>query len=75
VHIKLTATFVVGGAIHRSNGKGQESDESELHDAREGWDGSVEEDDARFLWPRDLSYRKLATFFAEYASHMLLRRT
>ena len=36
---KLTATFVESGAAHRSNGKGQESNELELHDVREVWDG------------------------------------
>jgi hypothetical protein len=37
MHTMLTATFVVGGAVHGSNGEGQESDEPELHDAREDW--------------------------------------
>jgi len=36
-------------AVHRSNGKGQESDEFELHGAREDWDGSVGGGDTRFL--------------------------
>ena len=42
MYTKLTTTFVMGGAIHGSNGKGQESDEFELHDVREGGDGSSE---------------------------------
>ena len=37
MYTKLTTTFVMGGAIHGSNSKGQESDEFELHDVREGW--------------------------------------
>ena len=35
----LTATFVESGAVHGSDGKGQESDEFELHDVCEDWDG------------------------------------
>ena len=38
---KLTATFVESGAVHRSNGEGQESDEPEFHDVREVWDGGT----------------------------------
>ena len=37
MHTELTTTFIVGGAVHGSNSKGQESDEFELHDVREGW--------------------------------------
>ena len=35
VYTTLTATFVESGAVHGSDGKGQESDEFELHDACE----------------------------------------
>ena len=37
----LTATFVESGAVHGSDGKGQESDELELHDGCEDWNGSM----------------------------------
>ena len=47
--VTLTATFVESSAIHGSDGKGQESDEFELHDACEDWDGSTEGADVGLL--------------------------
>ena len=41
MYTELTATFVESGAVYGSDGKGQESDEFELHDVCEDWDGSM----------------------------------
>ena len=45
----LTATFVECGAVHGSDGKGQESDKFELHDGCEDWNESTERCDIGLL--------------------------
>ena len=42
MYTKLTATFVESGTVYGSDGKGQESDEFELHGVCEDWNGSTE---------------------------------
>jgi hypothetical protein len=42
-----------------------------MHDAREDWDGSAEEGDARLLWLRGLSYRTPTTVLAEHQRQFL----
>ena len=49
LYIKPTTTLVERGAVHGSDGKGQESDEFELHDGCEDWDGSMEGCDVGLL--------------------------
>ena len=51
VYTALTATFVESGGVHGSDGKGQESDEFELHDVCEDWDGNMEELASSFYSP------------------------
>lgn len=48
-----TTMLAMGGAVHRSNDKGQERDE---FDAREEWDGSAEGGDALQMLLRDVSH-------------------
>ena len=49
MYTTLTATFVESGGVHGSDGKGQESDEFELHDVCEGWNESTERSDVGLL--------------------------